>query len=89
MEYAFIQDFLIERYGARQKGSNLFEFDYEYLGLDELQALTEAIEIYLEKARDSVILYYFLPTGINGSYKYYQTTIGKAFGNPDTNPLGL
>ncbi len=89
MEYAFIRDVLIDQWTARRKSTTLFEFDVEYLGVEGLDNVIKAIEIYLEKSRDSVVLYYFLPTGINGAYKYYQTTIGKTYGDPDTNPLGL
>ncbi len=90
MEQAFIQGFLVERFSARQKSDTLFEIDVEYPDLDGIQEIVEGIEIYLEEGKDRVVLYYFLPTGINGRNKFYQTTIGQPYGmNPDTNPLGL
>jgi hypothetical protein len=90
MEFAFIQDFLEERWTARRKSRTSFEFDFPFPGVDEIQDLIKSIEIYIEAKRDTILLYYFMPTGINGKFNYFHTTIGKAYGeNSDSNILGL
>jgi hypothetical protein len=84
---AFVEEFLIENHNAQKKTSNVYTFKYQIYTMDEIMELIKKMEIYVQKSRDTICVWYFLPASNSKSYKQYHTVIGKTDSDFSGNPF--